>query len=201
MRLTHVVISEQKGHTPLEWNLRFLRNKTLICVMKWGMDFWLNHQSVHAQTHHTHAHAHTCTHRRTRAHTHTHYKASFLLLSYFTTCEESEAPNDAWEILGQSLFRRACDKEAWLGKLHQGRTSESTAEWISLYNPAPILMPGARRSLTKRLRGPTIVSTRQRIQGTSFFTRGPAQLVFPLSSGIRGNLKLRSHEVDISLQW
>lgn len=78
-------------------------------------------------------------------------------------------------------------------------SSESTEEWVSLYNPAPILMPGARRSLTARLRGPTIVSTSQRIQGTSFFTRGTAQLVFPLSSGIRGNLKLRSHEVDISL--
>lgn len=91
-----MVISEQRGHTPLEWNLRTLKNKTHMCdEMRNGL---LTQSPIN-----------TCINTPPP---HTHYKASFLLLSYFTTCEKSEVHDDAWEILGQSSFRRAGDKKA-----------------------------------------------------------------------------------------
>jgi len=96
----------------------------------------------------THTHTHTHTHTQACTHNHTHYTTSFLLLNHLQSMRKEKPRTTVWVIPGQSLLRRACGTEGWLGI--QGRAylknvrfffffylpSEFIAEWTTLCKPS-----------------------------------------------------------------
>lgn len=95
---------------------------------------------------HTYERMHNYTHART--HNHTHYTTSFLLLRHLQSMRKEKPRTTVWVIPGQSLLRRACGTEGWLGIQLKGileeceilfffyLPSEFIAEWTTLCKPS-----------------------------------------------------------------